>query len=148
MVGRGLGLVVVSALLWAVALAASRYGAAGILGIVFGLGVPAIAVGNLACRAQLPRPLLWALASYCLASGIATAYLMGADETPTRYVTVALAHAASLTTAMPLMGGGIGFSLMNVMWVVVVALVAGYGAEMCRSGRKAAAEVPPAPREG
>lgn len=127
---RALGLVAMSGLVWSGTLAASRYfGILGIVGAIAGVGLPALLFGQLAGRRRLPQPLAWPLLGYCLGSGIATSILMGSGEAPARYAVVALAHSASLTTAIPAVGGGFVFVWMNLFWLVVVGLIASYGVE-------------------
>jgi len=136
----GLGLVVAAALLRALLLAAYRYYQGtlpfplNLLAMLAAIGLPAYLVGIVASRRQLPLPPAWAVAGYCLGSGVATAVLMGAGETAGRYALTALAHAASFTVLVPAVGGGFVTVLENLLWMAVVVVTAIYGAES-RQGR-------------
>jgi hypothetical protein len=58
---------------------------------------------------------------------------MGGGESATRYITVALVHAVSLTVMVPAEGGGFMTFIMNPIWLLAAYMIGREG--QCAFGR-------------
>jgi hypothetical protein len=149
---RGAGLLLGSAAIWTGTLWLQyHHGPAfplGLFTLIAAIGLPAFFAAALAYRFRLPQPVAWAVAGYCLGAGLFTAVNMPPPQPLARYLSVALAHAASLTILAPATDGSFVPLPANLLYLSIAVFTALYGVDAYRGPRNPAPRADPPSRTG